>query len=157
MIPRARRDLPQAAGIELRVEFFAGPGHDDDLVLGVAADVGEAITQLLVGTGAPLQSPAVGMKRNLENAVTPFHADVLILVGVVFELDHSDPSFRRGLKHPQRRFTRGRRAHGSYAVRQLFGESLSRTRKVGYSLPHAEAHLPAHPRDRRKDRKTDLG
>src|SRR5437867_10815728 len=107
MIPRARRDLPQAAGIELRVEFFAGPGHDDDLVLGVAADVGEAITQLLVGTGTPLEGPAVGMKRNLENAVTPFHADVFILVGVVFKLDHSDPSFRRGLKHPQRRFTRG--------------------------------------------------
>ena len=45
------------------------------------------------GPETPLQAAAVGVERELEDAIPSFHADGLILGGVLCESGHGPPSF----------------------------------------------------------------
>ena len=67
---------------------IAGAGEDDDLVVRVAAHVAEGLGKLAVRQEPPLQRPAVRVKRHLEDAVAPLHADGLIFRRVVVKTRH---------------------------------------------------------------------
>ena len=81
--------VPPAAGTGIGV---AGAREDDHLVLGITAHVAEGLGKLAVGQEPPLQGPAAGVKRHLEDAVAPFHADGLVLRRVVVKARHQTRS-----------------------------------------------------------------
>ena len=74
-------------------ELLPRSGHNHHLVLGIAADVSEGESELSVRKQPPLQAAAVGVERELEDAIPSFHADGLILGGVLCESGHGPPSF----------------------------------------------------------------
>src|SRR5947207_4028227 len=74
-------------------ELLSRSGHNHYFVLGVAADVGEGESELSVRKQTPLQRAAVCVERELEDAIPAFHADGLILGGVLFKSSHGPPSF----------------------------------------------------------------
>jgi hypothetical protein len=80
---------------------IAGAGEDDDLVLGIAPHVAEGLGKLAVRQETPLQGTAAGVEGHLEDAIAPFHADGLVLRGVVVEARHLICSSfpRRGRDH----------------------------------------------------------
>src|SRR5204863_8546782 len=88
-IPRSRRAAHAGAPRRPRTGIgITGAGDDDDLVLGVAAHVAEGPGKLAVRKETPLERPAVGVKRHLEDAIAPFHADGLVLRRVVVKGRH---------------------------------------------------------------------
>src|SRR6266403_74412 len=71
---------------------IAGARDDDDFVIGIAAHVAKGLGKLAVRQQTPLQRSAAGVKRHLEDAVAPFHADRLVLRRVVVKACHEIPS-----------------------------------------------------------------
>ena len=75
------------AVVEAGDELVAGAGDDDDLVVGVAADVGEAVAERGVRTVAPHERAVVGVQPELDHAVVGArHRHVRILRRVRVEV-----------------------------------------------------------------------
>src|SRR5262245_36402441 len=73
-------------------EGLTRTGHDDDFIVRVAANIAKCLWKFAVRQFSPLQSPAIGMKRHLEDALAPFHPDSLICPGIVIKACHGVPS-----------------------------------------------------------------
>jgi hypothetical protein len=63
-----RRPL-QRRGFDFLDERIAGAGKNDNLVVGILADVEKGRRQLFVGLGSEYQRAAVGMQSDFENLI----------------------------------------------------------------------------------------
>src|SRR5579859_3937830 len=68
-VPLLWRHRSDPARIQVGDEAVTGAGEDDDPVLRVAADVGEAISQLGVRSFAPHEGASVGVQSYFEDPV----------------------------------------------------------------------------------------
>jgi hypothetical protein len=84
---RFGRGVSEGLDINCGAEFLAGAGHYNRLVVVVGAQVGERVANFGVELAGKLERVALGMDRQLNDAVTPFEPDVLIFVLVIFEFD----------------------------------------------------------------------
>jgi hypothetical protein len=82
-----------ATEIFLVNEGFARARKDDDLVLGITADIAEAVTKLLMWQKTPDQVLVLGMERHLQDAVLTVELDVLILRRVLIEVGNQHVRF----------------------------------------------------------------
>src|SRR5262249_4195684 len=86
---RGGQSLSLVAGVNFFNKCTACTGEDDDSVLGVAADITKSKAKFLMWTCAPTKGLAIAVQRQLQNAFTTLHTDMLIFRSVVGEGDHS--------------------------------------------------------------------
>jgi hypothetical protein len=92
MIPAGRRNLRpgepprrESVGIHHLDESVANPGHNDDSVLAVSADVVKGLTQLPVGPPAPGHGFPIIVKGNFEEAFVALHSNVRVFSSIILK------------------------------------------------------------------------
>src|SRR5215211_8552670 len=96
LIPR--RGRPSESGVGRRTrpgKRLAGPRHDYDLGVRVAANIPEGLGELAVGRFAPLEGTAIGMEGDLQDAVAALHADGMVFLGIALQRRHGSCSSAR--------------------------------------------------------------
>src|ERR1700737_5305783 len=88
MIPHRGRNFIGVAKFVLRDEVIAGTSEDYDLVVAVAGDVTESMGGVAMRLEVPDDRTAIGVKRELQDAVVALHFYVLIFVRVLLEFAH---------------------------------------------------------------------
>ena len=79
---------PKLPRVDFSAKRFAGAGHNHDLVIRVAGNVGEKLAVLGMRAGLPDHFLAGGMKSDLQDAIAPLQTGMLILVLILFESAH---------------------------------------------------------------------
>src|SRR3989442_5972804 len=64
-------------------------GHDDDFIVRVAADIPECLGEFAMRQFPPLQWATIGMKRDLQNTIAPFHTDGLVRLCILVKPCHN--------------------------------------------------------------------
>jgi hypothetical protein len=79
----------QRRGLDFLDERVASPGENDNLIVGILADVEKGWRQLFMGLGSEHHRAVVGMQSDLENPVViALHPDARVFACVVFEFAH---------------------------------------------------------------------
>ena len=85
LVVARRCEEVETLGRDLRAELIPRPRQDDDVVVGIVADVAERVDQGLVHVAVEHQGAASCMQGDLQDAVLAFHPEVLVFVAIGFE------------------------------------------------------------------------
>ena len=89
LVESGGREEIETFGRDLGAELIARPGQDDDVVIGIIADVTERPNQRFVHVAVEHEWAASRMQGDLQDAVFPLHFHVVVFISVAIEHGHA--------------------------------------------------------------------